>query len=198
MTATCIIVTVLTQANIAATLIAPISPTCTMPCTTTVDITWTNSGQTAAMFTPTMIVDSTSYPLTPESLAGLTYVIKTFSISGLTRGSHTITSTPAGATSKTIIAQAPASIVGKTIVTNLGAETSQSCTSPCPLTVSVTWENTGDLPGDLIPNISIDGTPAIPQVYNSESLAGLATSTVKTFTVTELTPIAHTICPFPN
>jgi hypothetical protein len=197
MTATCITVTVLTPANITATLIAPASPTCAIPCTTTVDITWTNSGQTAAVFTPTMVIDTTSYPLTSESLAGGATVTRTFPVSGLTRGIHTITSVPSGATSKTITAQTPANIVGKTIITNLGSETTQNCTSPCPLTVSVTWENTGDISGSFVPNISIDGTPATP-VYSSEALAGLATSAVKAFTVTGLTSVPHVLCPYPN
>jgi hypothetical protein len=198
MVATCIIVTVLTPANITSTLIAPTSATCTTPCTNaTVNITFYNSGQTDSLFTPIMIVDSTSYPLAAETLAGLATVTKTFTIPSLIRGIHTITATPAGAASKTITAQAPANIVGKTIVTNLGSGTTQSCTSPCPLTVSVTWENTGDISGDYIPNISIDGTPATPQIYSSEALAGLATSAVKAFTVTGLASTSHTICPYP-
>jgi hypothetical protein len=198
MVATCITVTVLTPASIAATVITPAATTCITPCAPiNVDITWTNSGQTADVFTPTMIIDATPYPLTSESLAGLTSVTKTFVVTGLTRGIHTITSTPSGATSKTITAQAPASIIGKTIITNLGAGPTQSCTSPCPLTVSVTWENTGDISGSYTPNISIDTIPATPAAYSSEALAGLTTSAVKTFTVTGLTSAPHVICPYP-
>jgi hypothetical protein len=197
MVATCITVTVLTPANINATVITPASATCTWPCAAiNVDITWVNSGQTAGPFTPTIIVDGTPTPLTSESLGVGASVTKTFSVSGLARGVHTITSAPSGATSKTITAQAPASIVGKTITTDIGTGPTQSCTSPCPITVSVTWENTGDISGTFIPNISIDGIPATSP-YSSEALAGLTESAVKTFTVTGLTPAAHVICPYP-
>lgn len=61
----------------------------------------------------------------------------------------------------------------------------------------MTWQNTGDIAGDFVPNISINGT-AITPIYSSESLdAGLFTK--HTF-VSGLTKAGspHTICPIPN
>lgn len=192
---TCTTVTVLTPANIVSTLItAP--ATCVFPCSgTTVDITWTNSGQTAGDFTPTIVTDSTQTSLATESLGAGASVTKTFTLTGLSRGPNTISALPAGATPVNIIAQAPANIIPKTIETNMGTETTQNCTYPCPITVSATWENTGDISGNFTPNISIDGTPVTPPIYGSEPLAGGSTSAVKTFAVTGLTAAPHTICP---
>lgn len=195
---TCIIVTVLTPANIVSTAITA-ADTCIFPCTgTTVDITWTNSGQTAGNFTPTIVVNTIPTTLPEESLGAGLSTTKTFTLTDLPRGLNTISALPTGATPITITAQAPANIVSKTIITNLGESTAQSCTSPCPLVVSVTWENTGDISGDFVPNISIDGISASPTIYPPESLAGLTTSAIRTFEITGLTLSSHTICPIPN
>ena len=85
---------------------------------------------------------------------------------------------------------APAHIIAKTIVSNKYA-----CTAPCSLIVDVTWENTGDVAGNFVPAIFVDSTR---YELSQESLAGGATSTVKTFAVSNLTVAEHTICPDPS
>ena len=69
----------------------------------------------------------------------------------------------------------------------------------CTVNVSVTWQNTGDIAGDFVPNISIDNTPVSPAPYTSESV-GAGLTTTHTFTVSGLTKTGspHTMCPIPN
>lgn len=69
----------------------------------------------------------------------------------------------------------------------------------CIVDVSVTWQNNGDVAGDFVPNISIDGVPISPTAYTSETV-GAGLTTTHTFIVSGLTKIGspHSICPVPN
>ena len=68
----------------------------------------------------------------------------------------------------------------------------------CIVNVSVTWQNTGDIEGSFVPNISINGIPITP-IYQSEQL-GAGSTTTHTFTVSGLTKVdsPYSICPDPN
>lgn len=92
---TCKIITVRTSENIVATAITPSVTTCTEPCSPTVNITWTNSGGVASTFTPAIVVDGISTPLTThETLGPAQSITKTFTITNLMKGSHTICANP--------------------------------------------------------------------------------------------------------
>lgn len=96
MTVACQIVTVQTPAVITATTIT-ITPSlsCTAPCIVSAEITWTNQGEAIGNFTPGITVDGTpSTPYPAQDLGGGLTVTKTFSITGLTAGSHTICPSP--------------------------------------------------------------------------------------------------------
>jgi len=91
----CQTITVRTLANITVTAITPSVTTCTEPCTPTVNITWTNTGGVADTFTPAIVVDGTSTPLTtPETLDPAQSITKTFTVTDLMKGSHTICASP--------------------------------------------------------------------------------------------------------
>lgn len=99
----CATVTVLTPAFIVATSIVPDKTTCIEPCDVSVDVTWTNSGQTADTFAPTILVDGTPISLAPEVLGPTQTVTRTFAVTGLTKGSHTICASPIDSTVCTTI-----------------------------------------------------------------------------------------------
>lgn len=91
----CAMVIVLTPANIVSTAITPSITTCTEPCNPTVNITWTNTGETSGSFTPTIVVDEISIPLAmPETLDPAQSVTKTFTVTDLMKGSHNICANP--------------------------------------------------------------------------------------------------------
>ena len=58
-------------------------------CTVGVSVTWTNTGENVSLFIPSIIVDSTTYSLSPVTLVTGDNIIA-FSISGLPVGSHAI------------------------------------------------------------------------------------------------------------
>jgi hypothetical protein len=195
MTATCVIVNVVTPANVASNLLTVDLNSCEAPCTRTGTVRWTNAGGTASVATNLQITVNG----TPTTIAtgviippGGTTSIYPFSVGPLAKGVYTIATVPVGAPNQVITVVNPAHITAKTIESN-----QTTCTAPCSVTISVTWENTGDVTGNFVPNITVDGTPATP-TYTSEPLAGLATSTVKTFTIPGLTAANHEICPIPN
>jgi hypothetical protein len=91
--------------------------------------------------------------------------------------------------------QTPSNITATTIIVTPSVPCLEGT---CIVDVNVTWLNTGDVVGDFVPNISIDGNPITP-IYSSESVdAGLTTT--HTFVVSGLTKAGspHTICPIPN
>lgn len=95
----------------------------------------------------------------------------------------------------TINVQIPATITATAIT----ATPSEPCLEgTCTVDVSVDWMNTGDVPGDFTPNISVDGFPAEP-IFGSETL-GAGSTTTHTFVVYGLTKTGspHYICPIPN
>lgn len=84
-------------ANIIATTIIPSQTTCIEPCDTTVDVTWANTGETAGSFIPSIKIDD--IPISPEQysseeLLPENIITRTFTITGLTEGNHTICATP--------------------------------------------------------------------------------------------------------
>jgi hypothetical protein len=97
MTVTCptITVTAPPAANITATSITPSVTTCQEPCSLTVSVTWTNQGGTADTFIPNILVDSVAgTPFPSESLNPGASTTHSFSVSGLSHGSHTICPSP--------------------------------------------------------------------------------------------------------
>lgn len=191
----CIVVTVNTPENVASNLLTVDKNNCETPCTVSGTARWINSGGTASVPTDLKItVNGTPTTLAPGVVIppGGTTSIYPFGVGPLVKGIYTIATVPAGAANQVITVVNPAHIIAKTIVGS-----TLTCTAPCSLTVDITWENTGDVAGDFVPNIIIDDVLATP-VYSSESLAGLTTSAIKTFTITGLTAISHTICASPN
>lgn len=65
----------------------------------------------------------------------------------------------------------------------------------CTVNVSVTWTNSGQATGTIVPNITIDGVAATPPP--PENIVG-GTTLTKIFTVTGLVAGQHSICPSPN
>lgn len=104
----CPYVTVLPSANIFAMDIL-ITPTqCREPCTINVDVTYINGGNAQGWFEPKITIDGlpTSLPFAILD-PGLT-IIKTFSVTNLSRGSHIICTEPIGITTcQTIYVQPP-------------------------------------------------------------------------------------------
>jgi hypothetical protein len=91
---------VLTPANIISTTIIPSSTTCTESCDITVDVTWTNTGETTGSFIPSIKIDD--IPINPEQYAQEDLIPEdiithTFTITGLMEGNHTICAVPGGA-----------------------------------------------------------------------------------------------------
>jgi len=91
----------LTPANITATnmTITPsISPCIEGSCTVTVDVTWTNTGETSGSFTPSIKIDTIPIvvlpPLTPVSVGPSLTASQQFIITGMTTGTHTICPDP--------------------------------------------------------------------------------------------------------
>ena len=88
-------------ANITATnmTITPSSSPCIEgSCTVTVDVTWTNTGETSGSFTPSIKIDNVtvvvSPPLTPVLLGPSLTASQQFIITGMTTGTHTICPDP--------------------------------------------------------------------------------------------------------
>lgn len=191
----CITVDVVTPENVTSDLLTVDNNNCNALCTVTGNARWTNSGGVESIPTDLKItVDGVPTILATGVViaAGGTTTTYPFTISNMVKGIYTISTIPSGAADQIITVVNPANIVAKTITSN-----KTSCTAPCSLTVDVTWENTGDVAGNFVPNINIDGIPTTP-TYTSESLEGLTTSAIKTFTVTLTTATIHTICPNPN
>ncbi len=98
MTVTCPIITVTPAPigiNITATNITPSLTTCQELCSLIVDITWTNTGDTSGSFIPGIQVGTEPVMTLPSiTLAAGASVTKTFSITGLTEGTHIICPVP--------------------------------------------------------------------------------------------------------
>ena len=84
-----------TGVNITATSITPSVISCQALCSLTVNITWTNTGDTSGSFIPGIQVGTEPVMTLPSvTLAAGASVTKTFSITGLTAGSHIICPVP--------------------------------------------------------------------------------------------------------
>lgn len=98
MTIPCVTVTVsAAPENIAATNITVSTNACTAPCGVTVDVTWTNNGGIAGTFAPSVKVDGTTpagLPLPDVTLNPGASVTKTFNITGMDTGAHSICPDP--------------------------------------------------------------------------------------------------------
>lgn len=194
MTATCVIVTVVTPENVVSNLLTVDKNSCEAPCTISGTARWINTGGTASVQTDLQITVN-GVPTTLDTGViigpGAQTTMYPFNLPSLEKGTYTIGTVPAGVTNQVITVVNPAHITAKTIVPSKTA-----CTAPCSLTLDVTWENTGDVTGNFTPAIVVDSTTRYE--LTQESLAGGATSTVKTFTVSGLTAAEHIICPDPN
>lgn len=98
MTITCPTITVTPApigVNITATSIIPSLTTCQELCSLTVNITWTNTGDTSGSFIPGIQVGTEPVMTLPSvTLTAGASTTKTFSITGLTTGSHIICPVP--------------------------------------------------------------------------------------------------------
>jgi hypothetical protein len=83
----------------------------------------------------------------------------------------------------------PANIVATAITPSV-----TTCTTPCNMTVDITWTNNGGTSGTFIPTITVNGTPTtLPEESLDPSL-----STTKTFSLTEVMVGTYNICSEPN
>lgn len=186
----CTTITVLTPANIIATNIVPNKTTCTAPCDLTVDITWTNNGQTVGTFIPKITVNGTTTALTSESLNFGQYVTKRFIIPGLAAGTYYICSDPNIFPCATINVIVPTS--ANIISTNM-VLIPITCTEPCDTSINVTYSNTGETEGMFIPEIKVDDIP----ITLISDILGPGENIVKTFSITNISIGTHVICAVP-
>lgn len=186
----CTTITVLTPANIVTTAITPNVTTCTEPCNITVDITWTNNGQTVGTFAPTMTFNGTSTILAPENLNFGQSITKRFSITGLAAGTYNICSDPNTFPCVTVnvTVPTPANIFATNIV-----PTPTICIGSCNISVDVTYANIGETEGTFIPEIKVDDTPI---TLISDTL-GPGADVIKAFSITNMPVGTHTICAVP-
>lgn len=95
----CIIVTVLTPANITATSITgtPSDPCIFGSCSVTVNVRWTNNGQATGAIVPNITIDGLAAEPIPSSvdMIGGAILDRVFIVTGLTAGSHNICPSPA-------------------------------------------------------------------------------------------------------
>lgn len=68
--------------------------------------------------------------------------------------------------------------------------TPTTCTEPCTLTINVTYKNDGGISGAIIPTIIVDGNP----ITLSSIVLDPSTTTMQTFTVSNMKSGYHTIC----
>lgn len=120
MSVPCPAVTVLPSANIFATDIVIAPTTCSEPCTITVNVTYTNSGNVTGGLIPTITIDGMPTSLPLAILDPGATIIKTFSVTNITKGSHIICVEPIGTTTcQTLNVQPP--VVGAALPIWLGA-----------------------------------------------------------------------------
>lgn len=91
----CVKINMLAPANITANAITttPIVDCLDGMCTV-VSVTWQNTGDLVGTFVPTITLDGTPTTLSPESLDSRQSVTKTFPLTGLIAGNHTICAVP--------------------------------------------------------------------------------------------------------
>lgn len=121
MSVPCPTVTVLPSVNIFATDIVITPTTCSEPCSLTINVTYTNSGNVIGGLIPAITIDGipTSLPFT--ILDPGTTIIKTFSVTNLMKGSHIICVEPIGNTSCQTINVQPTPVVSAALPIWLGA-----------------------------------------------------------------------------
>lgn len=181
--------TISVESTVYAKSIVPTPSTCSDPCSTNIDVTYTNSGTLPEIFTPEITVNGTHSTLAPDTLDPSTDVLKTFPLTGLTVGTYSVCAIPPGTTTcQTITVNTPANIVPIVIIPSV-----TTCTAPCDLTVDVTYTNIGQTSGTFIPEITLDGTSS---TLTSDTL-GASQSVVKTFPLTGLTTGTYSICTKP-
>lgn len=121
MSVECPTVTVLPSENIFATDIVITPTTCSEPCSLTINVTYTNSGNVIGGFIPTITVDGVPKSLPLTTLYPNTTIEKRFSITNLQKGSHIICTEPIGNTSCQIINVQPPPVVSAALPMWLGA-----------------------------------------------------------------------------
>ena len=99
----CVIVNVLSPANIISTDLVTDQQSCVWLCSIQVTVTWENTGDIADTFIPSITIDSGEpIVLDAEELAGGDTISHMFTVSNLTIGTHTIQASPAGVSPKTM------------------------------------------------------------------------------------------------
>jgi hypothetical protein len=198
MAALCIPINVNTATNIVLTAISPVVTTCPETCSTTVNITWRNNGETLGDFIPAIIVDGVTTSLSSEPLAGLTDVTKSFTITGLVAGNHIISAIPNPTllASVTIVVKTAANIAIQSITvegTTCTTGCDVTCIGTCPATVNIvaTWANSGGSSGTFIPTIKV-GTAAT--IDGSSITIAPGSTGITTFTGIVLPGGAQTVC----
>jgi hypothetical protein len=166
---------------------------CTTPCTINGTVSWTNNGGAANLPIDLSITVNGTQHIVASNVTidpGQTTELYQFSLPDLAAGIYEICASPDSDTvCQTVVIKTQANIV-PTIIT----PSKTTCTTPCSLTIDVTWENNGQTSGTFVPTITVDN---MPTSLLSESLDA-ETSVITTFTLTGLTTGDHLICADPN
>lgn len=94
----CQTIIVRSPTNIIATDININKTTCAAPCDAVVDVTWTNNGGVSGAFIPEITIDGVSNITSSVTLGPGESATRTFGLTGLTAGVHTICAAPLGIT----------------------------------------------------------------------------------------------------
>ncbi len=94
MSITCGILTVRKPAHITATDMIMSTADCDEPCTSTVTITWTNTGGRSGTVTPAIVVNGSRTEGSPITLAPGASGSQEFTLTGLVEGTYTICPDP--------------------------------------------------------------------------------------------------------
>ena len=70
----------------------------------------------------------------------------------------------------------------------------QSCESPCNLSVTVAWKNTGGIAGTFVPAIMVGNS----RIFKTSVNVNPGETTTQYFTVNNLSAGSYNICPDPN
>jgi Bacterial Ig-like domain (group 2)/PEGA domain len=133
---------VLTPADIVATdiTLTPDTTACIASCGMTVDVTWTNNGGTVGTFVPNITINGNEIDpvYSPESLAGLSSVTRSFIVSNLLSGNHTICAypNPTSLACKTITVNASASFTSNPSGADVYIDGSSTSSGMTPVTVT--------------------------------------------------------------
>lgn len=180
-----------TPANVVSAILMVDTNDCTVSCTISGTVSWTNNGGTASSpidlgvtvnGTPTVL--GSGVVIDP----GATTSAYPFSLTPVA-GTYTICASPnSGTTCQVVTVRTPANIT-----TTEMTLTPSTCAEPCNTSIDVTYMNSGQTAGDFTPEITVDGT----SIQLAPETLGPGISVVKTFALADKPIGTYTICAVP-